>query len=102
MLARGPAEAVFAAGEGRLFATSPKIKDLMAYLRVVQNPDDAVSLGRIINVPPRKIGAKSRAALIDWAAANGVPIYEAFGRLAGAGPGRGEACIRGHAGYNGA
>jgi DNA helicase-2/ATP-dependent DNA helicase PcrA len=53
-------------------------------LRIVHNPYDTVSLFRVINVPPRKIGVKSRAALVDWAAARGVPIYDAFQALADA------------------
>ena len=36
-----------------------EIKDLIAYLRLIQNPSDEISLGRVINVPSRKIGAKT-------------------------------------------
>jgi len=70
-------------GATRFYARR-EIKDLIAYLRIVHNPYDTVSLMRVINVPPRKIGAKSRSALVDRAAAQGVPIYEVWGRLAGA------------------
>ena len=44
-----------------------EIKDAVAYLRLVQNPDDNLSLGRIINVPPRRIGKASQASLAQWA-----------------------------------
>ncbi len=40
-----------------------EIKDLIAYLRVIMNPADEVSLGRVINVPPRGIGSKTLLAL---------------------------------------
>jgi DNA helicase-2/ATP-dependent DNA helicase PcrA len=40
-----------------------EVKDVIAYLRLVQNPDDEISLDRVINVPPRGIGEKSLMAL---------------------------------------
>ncbi len=45
-----------------------EIKDLLAYLRLVQNPRDAISLARIINVPTRGIGAKTVQTLLQAAA----------------------------------
>ncbi|HQF46627.1 MAG TPA: UvrD-helicase domain-containing protein, partial [Anaerolineaceae bacterium] len=40
-----------------------EVKDIIAYLRLVQNPDDEISLQRVINVPPRGIGDKTLIAL---------------------------------------
>ena len=45
-----------------------EIRDLLAYLRVIHNPDDSVSFNRIINVPKRGIGKKSLATFQIWAA----------------------------------
>jgi DNA helicase-2/ATP-dependent DNA helicase PcrA len=64
-------------GATRFYARR-EIKDLMAYLRIIHNPYDAVSLMRVINVPPRRIGAKSQKAVVNWATANGLPIYDAL------------------------
>lgn len=44
---------------GQKFYDRKEIKDLLAYLRVIHNRDDVVSMKRIINTPTRKIGAKS-------------------------------------------
>jgi DNA helicase-2/ATP-dependent DNA helicase PcrA len=43
------------------------VKDLLAYLRLVQNPSDAVSFGRVVNVPRRKIGPVSVDAVVAHA-----------------------------------
>jgi DNA helicase-2/ATP-dependent DNA helicase PcrA len=67
-----------------------EIKDVIAYLRLVHNPTDNVSLMRIINVPPRAIGAKTLSDLGDWAAELGVSAYEALQILREAGEGKGE------------
>ncbi len=40
-----------------------EVKDMIAYLRLVQNPSDEISLGRVLNVPPRGIGDKTLTAL---------------------------------------
>ncbi|MBN1284709.1 MAG: UvrD-helicase domain-containing protein [Anaerolineae bacterium] len=49
-----------------------EIKDLIAYLRVLHNPDDRISLMRIINTPPRRIGPKTIQELEAFAARMGL------------------------------
>ena len=59
-----------------------EIRDIVAYLRVVHNPADAISLNRIINTPTRGIGRKTQQALHDWARRQGLQPAEALLRLA--------------------
>jgi DNA helicase-2/ATP-dependent DNA helicase PcrA len=60
------------------FYDRKEIKDLLAYLRLVVNPDDAVSLRRIINTPPRKIGQQTLLAVQLHAAERGISPYRAM------------------------
>ena len=60
------------------FYERKEIKDILAYLRLVQNPFDSVALFRVINVPTRGIGERTVADLTDWANDLGVPIYTAL------------------------
>lgn len=55
-----------------------EIKDVMAYLRLIDNPEDNVSMLRIINEPKRGIGAKTMAAIEAYAGSYGISIYEAL------------------------
>ena len=55
-----------------------EIKDILAYLRLIHNPYDQISLERIINVPPRGIGRVTLAQLERWAERLNVPIYAAL------------------------
>ena len=55
---------------GQPFYGRKEIKDMLAYLRVLVNPWDAVSLGRIINEPRRGIGDRTLDALLAYAQAN--------------------------------
>ena len=58
-----------------------EIKDLLAYLRVICNPDDSISLRRIINVPGRGIGMKTIQRLIDFAGNERISLFEAVKRV---------------------
>ena len=60
------------------FYERKEIKDTLAYLRVLHNPADSVSLERIINEPPRGIGAKTVEALRVWANELGVSEADAL------------------------
>lgn len=53
-----------------------EIRDIVAYLRVIDNPYDSVSLFRILNVPPRGIGSTSLAKLREWAYERKCSLYE--------------------------
>jgi DNA helicase-2/ATP-dependent DNA helicase PcrA len=57
-----------------------EIKDLLAYLRAVANPQDDVSLERILNVPPRRIGSTTVARLRDFARERGLSLRDAVSR----------------------
>jgi DNA helicase-2/ATP-dependent DNA helicase PcrA len=59
-----------------------EIKDIIAYLRLVHNPADSVSLLRVINTPPRGLGAKALEQLNTTAGAAGVPAAEILHDLA--------------------
>ncbi|MBE3573307.1 MAG: DNA helicase PcrA [Moorella humiferrea] len=66
---------------GLKFYQRKEIKDILAYLRVIANPDDATSLLRIINVPRRGIGETSLARLEAFAASRGLSLYRALQQL---------------------
>ena len=71
---------------GTRFYERREIKDLLAYLRLVVNPFDSVSLDRVLNVPPRRIGDRTHQELRSWARSLEVPVYTALQLLAGALP----------------
>src|SRR5690606_25159020 len=64
---------------GTKFYDRKEIKDLLAYLRLVSNPDDDISLTRVINVPKRGIGATSVERIAQFAAQHDMSMYEAIG-----------------------
>ena len=65
------------------FFSRMEIKDLLAYLRVICNPEDDVALLRIINTPPRGIGAAAVELLTRTALEKGIPLLQAIEGLAG-------------------
>ena len=67
---------------GTRFYERKEIRDLIAYLRVIHNPFDSVSLLRVLNVPGRGLGAKTIDELAAWAATLGLPLYTALQLLA--------------------
>jgi DNA helicase-2/ATP-dependent DNA helicase PcrA len=70
---------------GAKFYDRREIKDVLAYIRVLANPDDEVSARRIVNVPKRGLGDTSVARLAAWAQTNRVSFSEAIDRAEEAG-----------------
>ncbi|MCS6801103.1 MAG: UvrD-helicase domain-containing protein [Chloroflexota bacterium] len=60
---------------GTRFYERKEVKDVLAYLRILQNPLDAVSLTRILNVPPRGIGQKTVDDLVRLSRAASQPLW---------------------------
>ena len=63
---------------GVSFYQRREVKDVLAYLRLVRNPQDSVALARVLNVPPRGIGDKTRQNLLAFAQAQGITTAEAL------------------------
>ena len=79
---------------GTRFYERREIKDALAYLQVISNPDDTVAARRVLNVPKRGIGAKAEEAIAAHAARHGISFGAALrhlwlraGRPAGEGEG---------------
>ncbi|MGM0577882.1 MAG: ATP-dependent helicase [Myxococcota bacterium] len=70
---------------GLKFYERAEVKDLMAYLRVLVNPSDAVSLERIINTPTRGIGARTVERIRGHAVEAGVSMWDACRNVAATG-----------------
>lgn len=66
---------------GIKFYDRKEIKDLLAYLRLISNPDDDISLARIINVPKRGIGDTTVGKLEEEAARRGTSVYRVLADL---------------------
>jgi DNA helicase-2/ATP-dependent DNA helicase PcrA len=62
------------------FYNRKEIKDVLAYLRVIANPRDAVSLERIINTPARGLGDTSVKLIADFATDHGLSLWEGLER----------------------
>lgn len=63
---------------GTKFYDRKEIKDVLAYLRLISNPDDDISLERIINVPKRNIGDTTVDKIREFASKQGVSMFRAI------------------------
>ena len=66
---------------GLRFYERKEVKDLLAYLRVLANPDDEVSLRRIINFPKRGVGDRALEEVEIFSQANGISFWQALLRV---------------------
>jgi ATP-dependent DNA helicase UvrD/PcrA len=76
---------------GLRFYERMEIKDVLAYLKILDNPADEIALKRVINTPPRGIGHATIDKVAELAARNNTTLYEALhaaatGSMLGAGP----------------
>jgi DNA helicase-2/ATP-dependent DNA helicase PcrA len=73
---------------GLRFFERTEVKHALAYLRLLENPADDTAFLRVVNFPPRGIGARTVEQLQDAARASGSSLYAAAGSLAGAAGGK--------------
>lgn len=66
---------------GTRFYERKEIKDILAFLKILANPLDDTSLSRIINVPPRKIGAVTLDKLFAFSTFNSLPLLDSLSHL---------------------
>ena len=66
---------------GTRFYDRKEIRDLIAYMRLIYQPEDRVSFDRIINLPARGIGAKSVQTFNDWMMSEGLNLSTGLGRV---------------------
>jgi DNA helicase-2/ATP-dependent DNA helicase PcrA len=66
---------------GLKFYSRKEIRDVLAYLKVIENPKDTESLLRIINLPPRKIGATTIARLMQYASDRSISMAEVIDHI---------------------
>lgn len=65
---------------GVRFYDRAEIKDILAYLRLLYQPEDVVSFNRVVNIPARGIGAKSIQNIADWRIQQGITLDETMMR----------------------
>jgi DNA helicase-2/ATP-dependent DNA helicase PcrA len=66
---------------GVRFYDRKEIKDILAYLRVIFQPEDKVSFERIVNIPTRGIGTRSLQLFFEWQSANFRSLYSALAEV---------------------
>ncbi|MEM1503541.1 DNA helicase PcrA [Domibacillus sp. 8LH] len=66
---------------GIKFYDRKEIKDLLAYLRLIANPDDDISLSRVINVPKRGLGSTSLDKIARYAQENDISMFRALAEV---------------------
>jgi DNA helicase-2/ATP-dependent DNA helicase PcrA len=67
---------------GQRFYDRKEIKDVIAYLRLLYQPEDRISFERVVNVPTRGIGAKSIEHFYDWMLENGFGLFRGITEVA--------------------
>ncbi len=63
---------------GLRFFERKEIKDVLAYLQILENPADSLALRRLINAPARGVGNTSLSRLVDYAESHGLSLYESL------------------------
>ncbi|WP_338996956.1 UvrD-helicase domain-containing protein [Fusobacterium animalis] len=66
---------------GVSFYSRAEIKDIIAYLSIIVNPQDELNLQRIINVPKRKVGEKGIEKIVTYARENNLNLLEALSHI---------------------
>jgi DNA helicase-2/ATP-dependent DNA helicase PcrA len=76
---------------GVRFYDRKEIKDLIAYLRLIYQPEDRISFERVVNLPTRGVGAKSIQNFYEWYESLGMPLSEALAQAINCGTVTGKA-----------